>query len=501
MKDFSKLSNEELINIVNQKPFKKDYSSMSNEELMQLAGTTQDQSLPKISRAKALLTTSSNIPFAPRIKAGLATGVARLTADTGIGKIVKALTDLNPETIKDRSTSDLYNEALQNELNNLQQAREQYPVQSFISEIGANLPIPVKGVGGAIALGGAQAIGESKDLTNLKDVSQTGATGSLYSAGGYGLGKSLNKLYNKFNTSSIKNMSADDVKTMANQAYKTAEQKGGILNESFINRLADEAELLDKQTNIGKAIAGQTPINSIKEVLTKFKNQKLNLQSLQELDEAVGDQIDKYVINGQITKEGLPILKLQNKLRDLVDNVNPNMVEGNKAGFDALKEGRMLWSKQAKLRDIERIINRAEMSDNPATTIKTGFRTLFNNANKVKYFNETEKKLIKKAATTGIITDSLRTIGSRLIPIGSIVAGGGLPSTMASTLTSTASRNLASKSQIAKAEKLAEAIIAGKIPMPKKDSNLFRQINAIISAKLGSQSIYQPQQQQNYELQ
>jgi hypothetical protein len=177
------------------------------------------------------------------------------------------------------------------------------------------------------------------------------------------------------------------------------------------------------------------------------------------------------------------------------------MVEVNKAGFDALKEGRMLWSKQAKLRDIERIITRAEMSDNPATTIKTGFRTLFNNANKVKYFNETEKKLIKKAATTGIITDSLRTIGSRLIPIGSIVAGGGLPSTMASTLTSTASRNLASKSQIAKAEKLAEAIIAGKIPMPKKDSNLFRQINAIISAKIGSQSIYQPQQQQNYELQ
>ena len=492
MKDFSKLSNEELINIVNQKPFKKDYSSMSNEELMQLAGTTQDQSLPKISRAKALLTTSSNIPFAPRIKAGLATGAARLTADTGIGKIVKALTDLNPETIKDRSTSDLYNEALQNELNNLQQAREQYPVQSFISEIGANLPIPVKGVGGAIALGGAQAIGESKDLTNLKDVSQTGAIGSLYSAGGYGLGKSLNKLYNKFNTSSIKNMSADDVKTMANQAYKTAEQKGGILNESFINRLADEAKLLDKQTNIGKAIAGQTPINSIKEVLTKFKNQKLNLQSLQELDEALGDQIDKYVINGQITKEGLPILKLQNKLRDLVDNED---------GFDALKEGRVLWSKQAKLRDIERIINRAEMSDNPATTIKAGFRTLFNNANKVKYFNKTEKKLIKKAATTGIITDSLRTIGSRLIPISSIVAGGGLPSTMASTLTSTASRNLASKLQVAKAEKLAEAIIAGKIPMPKKDSNLFRQINAIISAKLGSQSIYQPQQQQNYELQ
>jgi hypothetical protein len=492
VKDFSKLSNEELINIVNQKPFKKDYSSMSNEELMQLAGTTQDQSLPKISRAKALLTTSSNIPFAPRIKAGLATGAARLTADTGIGKIVKALTDLNPETIKDRSTSDLYNEALQNELNNLQQAREQYPVQSFISEIGANLPIPVKGVGGAIALGGAQAIGESKDLTNLKDVSQTGAIGSLYSAGGYGLGKSLNKLYNKFNTSSIKNMSADDVKTMANQAYKTAEQKGGILNESFINRLADEAKLLDKQTNIGKAIAGQTPINSIKEVLTKFKNQKLNLQSLQELDEALGDQIDKYVINGQITKEGLPILKLQNKLRDLVDNED---------GFDALKEGRVLWSKQAKLRDIERIINRAEMSDNPATTIKAGFRTLFNNANKVKYFNKTEKKLIKKAATTGIITDSLRTIGSRLIPISSIVAGGGLPSTMASTLTSTASRNLASKLQVAKAEKLAEAIIAGKIPMPKKDSNLFRQINAIISAKLGSQSIYQPQQQQNYELQ
>ena len=37
-------------------------------------------------------------------------------------------------------------EALKNELANLQQAREQYPVQSIASEIAANIPLPGKGL-------------------------------------------------------------------------------------------------------------------------------------------------------------------------------------------------------------------------------------------------------------------------------------------------------------------------------------------------------------------
>jgi len=176
MKDFTKLSDEELFAIANQNSQNQDFSSMSDEELMQIASNNQPQQYPQnISRSKALLTTISNIPFAPRIKAKIASKYAKL-----VGGL-------------EESEKDLYNEALKNELANLQQAREQYPVQSIASEIAANIPLPGKGLKTAMAYGAGQSIGETEDLRNLEDVAKKGAGGALGTAIGYGLIKGISK--------------------------------------------------------------------------------------------------------------------------------------------------------------------------------------------------------------------------------------------------------------------------------------------------------------------
>ena len=55
MKDFTKLSDEELFAIANQNSQNQDFSSMSDEELMQIASNNQPQQYPQnISRSKAL---------------------------------------------------------------------------------------------------------------------------------------------------------------------------------------------------------------------------------------------------------------------------------------------------------------------------------------------------------------------------------------------------------------------------------------------------------------
>lgn len=120
---------------------------------------TQPQPL---SQKEALLTTATNVPFAPRIKAGLSAISAK--AQGG-----------------DESISRFYDEALSNELSKLRQAREQYPKQSFASQLATDVVGGgriLKGLGiagntakqalaGGAVIGGATALGETKDISNL----------------------------------------------------------------------------------------------------------------------------------------------------------------------------------------------------------------------------------------------------------------------------------------------------------------------------------------------
>lgn len=265
---------------------------------------------------------------------------------------------------------------------------------------------------------------------------------------------------------------ADDIKALSNQAYAQAEQTGGVLTPSFTNKYLDELDNLRPQTSAGKMLSGDSEFSKLVDKMQGLRDRPITLAAAQEIDEYLGDAVDGLTDAGRLTKQAKKILDIQTKFRDMIDNASGADVIGGKSGFDSLKEARQLWSKQARLRDIEKIIARAEMMDNPATGIKSGFRALYNNPSRIRGFSPQERKLIENAAKSGVISDALRTVlGSRLNPIIAF-SGGGLGAAAAAQASSMAARGLATKMQLSRAQKVANAIAGTKKSAPAKPQPL-----------------------------
>lgn len=193
----------------------------------------QQPQQPKMTRLQALATTSSNIPFAPRIKAG----ISALTAKTMGG---------------DESIGAFYDEALGNELRKLKQAREQYPVQSFASQLASDIvgggtalkamklggTTVKQALAGGAVLGGLSAAGETQaDLASSQGLADT-ASGALYGAGGGVVGQQLGKAIGQ---------SVPFVKGVAERFRKTTP-------EVIMSRAIKPDEALQEATKLGGKI-------------------------------------------------------------------------------------------------------------------------------------------------------------------------------------------------------------------------------------------------------
>jgi hypothetical protein len=254
--------------------------------------------------------------------------------------------------------------------------------------------------------------------------------------------------------------SADDVASEADTAYQAADKLGGVLSPKVTNKFLAEARMSAAPlTEKGKFLAGDTPAMKLMEKLDTFQDKPITLKEAQEIDEFLGDVVDGLLHpNGKLTKQGKKVYDLQSQLRRSINEASPMDVVGGKDGFEALKKGRQLWSQSAQLRDIEKVLTRAEMSDNPATTIRTGFRTLASNPARMKGFSTETQKLIKKAADTGVVGELLRIGASRLIPVGA-GAMGNIGGAIGGAAVGMASRGAGASMQAGRAANVARSIL------------------------------------------
>ena len=255
-------------------------------------------------------------------------------------------------------------------------------------------------------------------------------------------------------------MTSPDIKTMSQKAYKEAADLGGVLDEKWTNSFIEELQKHKPRPIGGKVFTSEQKklMDSISEY-EGLKDTRLSLEDIQNLDETLGDKVTMNALTGKPDKAGYKVLEIQDKLREMVLNAPESNVLGSKAGFESLDKARKLWSAHRAMDDIERIIERAGMMDNEATSMKAGFRTLSMNKSRMRGYTPQEQELIKKAAKGQPIADLLRTtIGSRLISTVGGYAGGGLTGAAAGAAAGMAARGGASALQLRKAQKIINEI-------------------------------------------
>lgn len=265
-------------------------------------------------------------------------------------------------------------------------------------------------------------------------------------------------------------ISADTVKTAARNAYDHVEKSGTGFQPSLADKAIDILDKAKQQPIAGKVLTSESAdINKALGEYGDLKNTPLSITDFQALDSSLGDKAAQAYVSGNANK-GRIISQAQDEIRSLVKpgNLQPQDLTGTREGIDALTQHAIpLWSTQAKMADIEKIVTRANMMDNPSTGIKTGFRNLALNKNRMASYPPDVQKLIVKAATTGRADDILGIIGSRLNGIiGGVV--GGIPGSIVTNASSMAARGLRTAAKVNQAQKVSDALVENVRPSIEK---------------------------------
>lgn len=327
----------------------------------------------------------------------------------------------------------------------LQRQFQQRPVTSIASNIGGALM--TGGIGASTKTG--TAISNSLRSGNLAARAAKGSLAGAASGAAYGAGAGVDgekaasarrgamvggavgvaapvigsAVSRSLNKTTVPN--SEQIREQGSKLFQIAEQKGGALSAGESNKFYNKILAMRPQTVEGAVFKGESPVSKILDNVETLINKPMTLKAAMEIDEALGDLAYSTMDNfGKISKDGKKFLDMQGTLRRVIEDADERVVHGGKEGFKALKDARKVWSTSLRMREIERIIEKAQGREQPVTALKNGFTNLLNRGDKLKGYSVAEVKAIQKAAKTGIITDVVKLAGSGLVPIGSGITGG-----------------------------------------------------------------------------
>lgn len=290
-------------------------------------------------------------------------------------------------------------------------------------------------------------------------------------------------------------------RTMVHQAsknaYRVVDESSTALAPTWTDRQMDVIEAAKQKPLFGGKVLTkeQKEINEALEDYLAARGEKATMSDIQGLDSTLGDKIAEAYIAGKNNKARI-LSNVQDDIRDnlAVNKLSLEDVTGTREGIDALKDAIPLYSLQAKMKDIDKIVKRANAMQNPATGIQTGFRNLMLNERKFNSYPLEVRKMIEKGATTGMVDDALIIVGSRLNPIIGGAASGPKGAAI-SYATSKIGRKIRTDSANKKAQKILDAMTEPyresiekyyKMDFPQKGvpQDVFTPESAVIAPKL-----------------
>lgn len=182
-------------------------------------------------------------------------------------------------------------------------------------------------------------------------------------------------------------------------AYKRAEMTGAVVKPEAFKEFVENTDALLRREGYAPGIHKQVaPV--LKELRTAAKaDTHKNFEELEKLRRVANQAIMSSTDDANMAMA----YKLRNSIDDFTGNVQPyQMQAGNaKEAAAAWKEGRDLYRQQAKMGEIEDIMETAARQEDPDKYLRQQFTRLNKDTDLLKQYTDEQKKLIKEIANRG----------------------------------------------------------------------------------------------------
>lgn len=252
------------------------------------------------------------------------------------------------------------------------------------------------------------------------------------------------------------------LKSDARQSFKDAESNNAFFNQQSSSELPNDIENAMSQTGkMNSRMHGDT-ISVLDDLKNDATNGNLTLEQLHQYRQLFGQVINNNLHpNGGLKPDAMKANQAIDAIDNLIENAKNDpakyLATQNPDALSSFQNGLDLWAKSARANDIERIMERADMMEQPATALRSGFRTLASNPKRMNQYSQDDQILIRNAADISMPVEVLRGLGSRLIS--TVAAGtGNIGGSLAAQGGSAISRNLATQMQMNRGQAILDNI-------------------------------------------